>query len=168
MLLKDTKMSQISCYGSRCLVVGLFEDWVNPDVNSLFISGCGMVEGNPAYGRGKSEKPSVDGHFSLLPKDVEGQKNPLAGSIHRVIPSCFLLGHQGEEIQIPHSVTLGPLATWSRGTKPGLRAGLRRGECKGVLWVEGWPFGEDHLGRLSVRCSLWKSHQPWNGFSFMF
>lgn len=70
------------------------------------------MEGDPAYWKGRSEKPSVDGHLSLLPKGVEGQKNPLAESIPVAggvrgggerVPSCFLVGQQGKEVQVPIS-----------------------------------------------------------------
>lgn len=114
--------------------------------------------GKPSLWERKIRKTLGGWTFLIVSKGSGSQKNPLAGSILRVISSCFLLGQQGEEIQIPHSVTLGLLATWSRGTKPGLRAGLRRGECKGVLWVEGWPFGEDHLGK--ALCQMFSLKKP--------
>ena len=106
----------------------------------------------------------MDRYFSLLPKDAEGQKYPLAESLCGVVHTCSLLGQWGKRIQVPWSVSLYPLATKDLELERELEeqslcwgwASEERGRRRSFIWSL-------TLGEESEKDS-WKAVNHWMDF----
>ena len=142
LLLKRCK-NQISCCGSRYLVIGLFDDWINPDVNSLLIPGCEVVEGAPADGKGKSENPWWVGISRCCPRvwkarNIPQQRVPMGWSLR-----AFWWGSRARR-PTPHV-----LPPW------GTRDLEEEGEVENRAWAEGDSEQRQPLFRRG-RCFWWR------------